>query len=132
MICIFASTASLKNSFGSLSFLVDPSMTSFQGEWNPTTQFVCHQGSHFEPSRNTKTLCDFRPSSQLATDMSFLQLRYLFDLADRLGSCHQSFFYSCLCSPCWQSMIVVKPSMFFKSCDFARITKPSCSRFPKT
>ena len=33
---------------------------------------------------------DFRLSSQPATDLSSLQLRYLFDFADRLGSCHQS------------------------------------------
>ena len=65
-------------------------MTSFQGEWNATTQFVCHPGSHFEPSRKTKTLCDFRPSNQTAVELSSLQLRYLFDFADRLGSFHQS------------------------------------------
>ena len=39
------------------------------------------------------------------------------------------FFDSCLCSPCWHSTTVAKPSIFFKSCGFAPITKPFCSTF---
>ena len=93
VISLFAPTASLKNSCGSLlSSVVGPSMTSFQGEWNATTQFVYQPTSHFELSRNTKTLRDFRLSSQPAADVSLSQLRYLFDFADRLGSCHPIFF----------------------------------------
>ena len=41
------------------------------------------------------------------------------------------FFDSCFSSPCWQSMTVVEPSIFFKSPGSARITKPFCSTFPQ-
>ena len=90
-ICIFASSANLKNSGGSRLLFHRFSVIDKLSREIERNNAVCVTESHFELSRIQKN-CDFQRSRQPAIDLSFLQLRYLDGFADRLVYCHQNAF----------------------------------------